>query len=247
MHAFSAVFDAARRPPPRDLDLLSPQDRAFLASLGGTTAVPGSTFIIKKDNVPAVVAASSALADQADARFPAHASPDFRYDAEPAGYMRLGVALATILEFLNVPPLAALPESRAFSARALARVVQLSPATSTAAVAVTEALGSVDQQKRQAAVTAMSSFTGAILAATGERPTQQFTLGFFIAQMGYIAATDRDPRIVNGFVALLPSLPQPSDLPREYAQKLIDVRACAVTDFACQRKAATAFVDALSK
>jgi hypothetical protein len=247
MHAFLAVFDAARRAPPDDLDLLSPQDRALLVSIGGTPAARENGFIIKKDTVPAVIAASSALANQADTRFPAHASPDFRYDADTAGYLRLGVAFATIRESLNVLSLSALPDSRAFSARALARIVQLLPATSAAAATVTEGLASDDLQKRRAAVTAMTSFPNALLAAIGDRPMQQFTLGVFVAEMGYNAAADRKVNVANAFAQMLPNLPQPSELPREFAQKFIDVRACAATDFACQRLAATAFVDALSK
>jgi len=105
--AFPPTFDAAQRPASDDPDLFSPQDRALLVSLGAADASQG-TFIIRKANVEAVTAAASSLAQHADTRFPVHAAPNFRYDKSPAGYLRLGVAFATVLEYFELPQLATL-------------------------------------------------------------------------------------------------------------------------------------------
>jgi hypothetical protein len=244
--AFPPAFDAAQRPAQDDLDLFSPEDRSLLVSLAAANTSQGP-FIVRKANVEAVTAAASAFAQHADARFPAHAAPDFRYDKSPAGYLRLGVAFVTVREYLELPQLSTLPESRAFSTQAIARIVQLAPVTASSGAVVITGLASNDDPTRHAGADAMKNLYLPLFAAIGDSATEEFTLGTFVAQMGFNAGTVRNSQTVDAVVAMAAKIPMPSDMPPEYASKIKALRSCAGTDFACQRRTAKSIVDALMK
>jgi hypothetical protein len=235
----TSTVAAAKIVPPLDADVMSAEQRAMFAALDESTSARGHGITVKQEQLSDIIAANAAFAKQVDQRYPALASPNVDYPATAHGFVRLGIALATAGEYLELPQLSVLPESQAFVNGAFARIAALAPEAVPDLDAARAGLQSSDIATRRLAFQTLTSVSRALFSHIPRPAVGQVAYGTVIAQVAYNAATRRDVAFVQQLPATLATLPLVGVGPDD-ASRVASILACAATDFPCQRHAAAA-------
>jgi hypothetical protein len=229
--SLGSTFAAARFPDADDFALISASERAVFAS--------------QDRNSSAVRAANAAFADRVNERFPMAAVPALAYEDDAPGRVRLGMAMATIIEMIELPALANLPESRVFVGDALRALNARSPFNKTLAGTVFAGLGSYEPKARQATLVAFMTASAPLFVGAHD-PDHGALVGSMIAGIGYNAAFHRDPRWAATYLKAAVRLATTADIPSKADAPLNALAICSATSFACQRHAAIAFASAFA-
>jgi hypothetical protein len=222
-----------------DLALVTPEQKAALATFATMTGDRSGPATPAQ--LPSIIAADAAFVQRVDQTFPAAPIPAVIYDDSAPGFVRLGMALSTLREFLEQPQLGAMPESLAYSKRAIDRIVQLAPSTATDGATALAGFTSSDIAVRRAAAAAISAMQKPLLAALPGGAAGSIVIGALIAQAGYNAAVIQDPAAAATMLAPLAKITLSQTGSSPIVQEMIALRTCAATDFPCQRTASIAF------
>jgi hypothetical protein len=243
--AGAVLADLAHRRAADDAQLISASDRAFLTGLApnGDATAYGANLTAAK--LPALEAAETAFARAVDRDYPAEPSPALAYDDTPEADIRLGMAVATVREYLAYPHLASLPESRAFVARTLKNVADAVPATATDGDAVLAAMGTTSEQTRAAAVKRFGTLAQAFFGDAPLGSIPLLLLGNTVAEIAYDAATKRSATSAATYDAALAQVVTLPNVTTALAARVKAIRACGKADFACRRRAAYALATAI--
>jgi hypothetical protein len=217
--------------------LLAPQNQAQLTALGLTSPNPTAMLTGTGDG------ATEPFVQAVDAKFPpipilALPAPDGQHDE-----IVLGIAISTLRELFELPTLARFAEMHPFIDEALSRIHERAPAVDAEIATVRTSLGTTDAKSAEVALAAFNRLHSGLSATFvyAGPATRRLAIGETVAQLGYNAAVFRDP----GFGAAVRLIPQlRSALPADDVLQvtLALLAACDPNDFACQRKAAAAFV-----
>jgi hypothetical protein len=240
--SLGASVDAARITPVADLDLMTAEERTLLMSLGSSSDARGQGMIVKGSLAP-ILAADEQFARRTDEEFPAPPFPALRYDDTLTGTLRLGVAIAALGEMLTLPELSALPESRAFGAMAVARMVQLDPDSAADSDTILAGMAANDLPARRAAIAALANVQKRLFAPVNRVRSLATVIGFNLERTGFNAAAARDLKIADTMHVEFKAVLAVPVLAKQFEGLLAPIAACDAADFLCQRHAALWAVD----
>jgi hypothetical protein len=243
--AGAVLVDLAHRRTADDAQLMTAADRAFLTSLApnGEANAYGANLTAAK--LPMLDTAETAFARAVDRAYPADPSPALAYDDTPEADIRLGMAVATVREYLAFPHLASLPESRAFAALTLKSVADAVPATANDGDAVLAAMGTTSERTRANAAKRFGTLAQTFFGEAPLGSIPLLLLGNTVAELAYDAATTRSATNAATYDAALAQVVTLPNISADVAARVKAIRACGKADFACRRRAAYAFAAAL--
>ena len=225
-------------------DLFAASERAAIGVISASNDARGQGIYINAKSLPSLLALDAAFAGRIDERYPAQPTRTFVFDRSAPGNLRLGIAFATIRELLEEPFISAIPEVRPLETQTCAHIVELTPGAADSCAALLHALVTNDPAARKLAITAFEAIGVPLIRSLGQPAAKQFALGLTVAQIGHSAATYRDSKS-GEFVAAVRVLAKTAGLDAPTAALFDQLFPCGPLDFACQRHASRAIVEAL--